>query len=777
MARLFQIPNFKRDEYQRPDQKWVCGRACDGKGCIFGPDPGGRCRTTGECQPVKEGDRWKCTRPDTHGGLCEGGPMPNGECCHQIGPCQPVLSLRALRGRWAGAAGILTVGLLLVLLGGSGRARWIDPGPLTSAHALSNTRCNDCHVLKGPGGDAGMGTLGAGLHGPSSAECLQCHDLGGQPLSPHGFDGATLASLHGDFRPAASASSHSAILAVARWAAPHEGAALECAACHREHRGRDGDLTGFTNAQCQVCHRSTFDSFSSGHPDFAGYPFERRTRIIFDHAKHIEVHFADKSVAAFAPKSCDACHVPSPSGAFMLVRPFEQACAACHGGQIEGEGRAGDKGIAFFRVPGLDAATLAGKGHPVGEWPSDADGRITPFMRLLLAPDPAATSALQVLGDADLSDLGGATAERLAAAETLAWSIKSLFADLVTDGQVAIISRLNGVAPGAPREQLRAMTAQLPRDGLISAQTAWFPNLFTEVANYRAGIRPAPVPAAPAKPNAPAARPPAAPSAGDDLLSDAPAPQAPAAPAPAAAPSKAAGDDLGSDDLIADSKPAAKPPVPAAAPAVAPLTVNNAEDWAVAGGWYRSADNFTLYYRPTGHADAFLAIWLTVAGRLSADPRNWVAQSLFTAMSDPKAPGLCAKCHSIDNSPSGDARIVNWHADQPRTDFHAITKFDHAAHFSLLSQQGCQTCHQLRPQGAYLTAFDGNFDPSKFESNFGSVSKATCANCHNDKVARHDCQLCHSYHTGLVGNKISETGVLRVLEKRAQGSAAADKSF
>jgi hypothetical protein len=318
------------------------------------------------------------------------------------------------------------------------------------------------------------------------------------------------------------------------------------------------------------------------------------------------------------------------------------------------------------------------------------------------------------------------------------------------------------------------MTAQLPRDGLISAQASWFPNLFSEVANYRAGIRPAPIPASAPKPEAPAARPPPPPAAGDDLLSDTPAPKPSAAPA---APAKAGGDDLGGDDLAADTKPAAKAPAPAAEPAVAPLTVTNAEDWAVAGGWYRSADTFTLFYRPTGHADAFLTIWLTVAGRLSADTSNRVAQSLFATMSDPKAPGLCTKCHSVDSSPGQVARLVNWRAEQPRADFHAITKFDHAAHFSLLTQKGCQTCHQLRPQGAYLAAFDGNLDPSRFESNFASVSKATCANCHNDKVAGEACQMCHTYHTGFVGNKIPQAGLPRMSEKTGPEPASADKTF
>jgi hypothetical protein len=766
MARFFQIPNFRRDEYQRPEQKWVCGRQCDGKGCAFGPDSLGRCHTTGECRPVRNGDRWDCTRPETHGGTCEAGPLPDGGCCHPIGPCQPLLSMRARRGRWLGGAAALTAGLLLVALAGSSREKWMDPGPLASAHALSNTRCGDCHASLGDTRAGGLRWFLAGVHSPSSSDCLRCHDLGRQPLSPHGLDEDALGRIHRDLPRAGAPTSHSVVLAIARGLDPR-GASRECSICHQEHHGRSGLLTGFTDQQCQVCHVRTFDSFSQGHPEFADYPFRRRTRLVFDHASHLQEHFAQKDVAAFAPKDCAGCHAASTGGEFMVVGSFERTCAACHGAEIEGEGRAGDKGVAFFRVPGLDAETLSAWGHPVGEWPTDADGGVTPFERLLLARDPAAAAALRTLGSADLSDLRGASDERMAAAGTLAWALKSLFADLVTGGQEAMISRLSQIDPGGDHAQLRAMTAQIPRDGLIAAQVAWFPSLFTEVANHRAGIKP--VPASAGVPRA-AAQPPAsqAPKSagdadllgGDDLSADAPH-AAPPAAKPASAPVKAAGDDLlGGDDLAGDTKAPTKAASPTAPPAVAPLTVSNAEDWTTAGGWYRSADNPTLFYRPAGHADPFLTIWLTESARLSADP---VARALFSALADPKAPGLCMKCHSVDRA-HGDTRMVNWDAGVPSETDHPITKFSHSAHFSMMGGAGCQTCHQMKAQSAYLAAFGGNLDPARFESNFAHVSKATCAGCHNDKVAGEGCQLCHNYHTGEFAARVSALGPMKPVD-------------
>ncbi|HZZ17727.1 MAG TPA: cytochrome c3 family protein [Opitutaceae bacterium] len=810
MARFFQLPNFKRDDYQRPNQKWGCGRACDGKGCQFGPDAKGVCHTTGECRPARVGDRWTCTRPDTSGGPCASGPLPSGECCRQIGPCQPVLSLRARRGRWSWAAGGLTVAILLVL-GGADRERWADPGPLSSAHALSNARCSDCHQAPpagpgGPGAFAGgfAGAFSGGRH-PTGVSCLKCHDMGEHPMEPHGLDRISLTRAENTVKPGAKGASHSIVLAMARIVSPSD-ASRECIVCHTEHHGRIGKVTAFSDKQCQVCHVAAFDSFSKGHPEFSNYPFDRRTRLVFDHAKHLGEHFSDKTVAALAPKSCDACHVASTSGGFMVVRSFEKTCAACHGTQIEGEGRAGDKGIAFLRIPGLDAATLDSKGHGVGEWPSDADGAITPFTRLLLSKDKAASQAMAALSGVDLTDLRGASDERLAAAQALAWSIKSLFADLVTSGQDAMIAKLGDIDPAAERGQLRAMTAQMPRDGLLSAQTAWFPSLFTEVANYRAGVMPVSKMAPAASAASPAAAPhsavvpgdgdllddkspvaaPAKPkAAGDDILGDDLAADAKPAPKPVA---KAAGDDLLGDDATPAAKPTSKPapkaakdsgddligddaaPAPkvaAAAPAptkkIEPLKVNDAEAWTPAGGWYRSADNPTLYYRPVGHADAFLTLWLSASAKLSSGPHGSVAEPLFLALSDAKGPGLCMKCHSVDRV-SGGEKVVNWSAAGPHPTVHEITKFNHEAHFSLMDQKGCQTCHQMKAQSAYLTSFGDNLDPAHFESGFGPVVKASCAACHNDKVAGQSCQLCHSYHVGEVTAKISGTGQMKPLE-------------
>jgi hypothetical protein len=134
------------------------------------------------------------------------------------------------------------------------------------------------------------------------------------------------------------------------------------------------------------------------------------------------------------------------------------------------------------------------------------------------------------------------------------------------------------------------------------------------------------------------------------------------------------------------------------------------------------------------------------------------------------------KCHSVDGPSPRAERMVNWHGSLPTPGNHGITRFNHAVHFSLLGQQGCQTCHQLKPEGAYLASFEGNSDPGKFESNFASISKNSCAGCHNARDAREDCQLCHNYHTGGISTKIAGGGSMTPTKQEPR-ALAQGKSF
>jgi hypothetical protein len=739
---------FKENRYERPNQEWVCGRAAEGRSCPLGPDERGKCRNTGECLPAKKGDRWFCMRSDAQGGACAEGPLPDGKCSHAIPPCQPVRSYRHSRGMLVWSAIAVTTGALLILLGGNFFQRWIDPGELTSVHATSAAKCSDCHSLDG----AAHPTLAAfassrqrGLK--DSALCLKCHTLGDNPLNPHGVASSTLASIQKKLpndsggKPLFLRVSH----AINPAKAP--SGELTCVTCHQEHHGRDFDLKRLSNTQCQTCHSVQFASLQKGHPDFVRYPYRGRTRIFFDHASHLGDHFT--AMKEKAPGTCQDCHVPGPGGRFMQVKNFNVTCAACHGAQIQGEGM-GVKGVAFFTVPGIDTETLAAKGISIGEWPKFADAKMTPFMQLLLSRQPATRDAMQKLGSVDLLDLRQATPEQLAAAEQIAWGVKTLLFNLVVEGQSYLLEQLKGDISSAGLEVPAA---------LLAAQADWMPHLLTDVANYQKGIKP-PVPAA-TKPRPANAVPREKPAARDDSIlggdtgnDDLTA----AAAAPTPSPSASKGDDDLSE-LVGEQPTVAASATPAAAASVAPKT---AEEWVAAGGWYRPSDSLTLYYRPSGHADPFLLAWLTGTAQLEGKSAAPGAPDVFRQLADPQTPGVCMKCHTVDES--GGATVVNWRPAQFQPENQPFTTFSHTTHFSLFGNTGCETCHSLNSKSEYAKYFSGETealarrDPTRFQSNFNPLSKTLCIQCHRPQKVGDQCLLCHRYHIGTVVATLGEKG-------------------
>jgi hypothetical protein len=777
MRRLLDQLSFKKNRYARPNQDWICGRTAEGHPCPLGPDDRGMCRATGECFPVKTGDRWFCTRPEAQGGKCPTGPTPSGGCSHPVTACQPTPSLRRTRGQFTWLVVALTLGMLLLLLASGWRRQWISPGDLTVHHATSGTECSDCHTLeKTAPGALVPGALVVKHRVDDSQLCLKCHSLGAQPFSPHGASAPVLAAFTTRAKAEKSAPS---LLLRASTAVSHirKGSSDEmaCATCHREHHGKDFNLAHLSQTQCQVCHSVQFTSLAKGHPEFSHYPYQRRTRIYFDHASHIQDHFP--ATKEHAPTSCQACHTPAVSGGKMLVNNFQQACAVCHSDSIRNSNP-----VAFFRVPGLDVNSLAKAGISIGQWPKDADDKITPFMELLLGAETPGGKALAALKGKDLLDLSSASPEQIAAAGKLAWAVKELLFDLEVEGQPFLLKRLQeALPPGQNAVQVAALTGGIPRAGLTAARKEWMPDLLREVPDYRRGVMP-PLPAAAASstPAAKASAPPpsdkskAAPTddilgaadaassakpapAGDDILGGA---EAAPSPTPAAKPAAAA---PAGDDILADLGPATSAsPSPAATvgSGTKPEAEVAADDaWMSSGGWYRAKDGFTLAYRPSGHGDPFLVAWMNAS---AAAPS--AGSGVLSLLTNQSGPGSCAKCHSVDDAHDGVARI-NWTAARPEPNAHSFTKFSHTAHLSVMTEKGCQTCHVLNSGSKYGSFFQAadpvnpasaNRDPAHFESNFASLPKAECATCHTARIAGDSCLLCHNYHTGAFATDMSQ---------------------
>ena len=158
-------------------------------------------------------------------------------------------------------------------------------------------------------------------------------------------------------------------------------------------------------------------------------------------------------------------------------------------------------------------------------------------------------------------------------------------------------------------------------------------------------------------------------------------------------------------------------------------------------GWYRKTSDFTLRYRPTGHADAFLRAWLELFSQGAKNPQAFAA---FNGIADAKTPGSCVKCHSIDQVGEGVPR-VNWSGKSNAREAKGFNRFVHTAHFSLLTEKGCFTCHALNPKADFEKNYEGR-DPQQFASNFSPIGRDTCVGCHTQDKVDDNCQSCHNYH-------------------------------
>ena len=169
---------------------------------------------------------------------------------------------------------------------------------------------------------------------------------------------------------------------------------LACASCHQEHRGRDHEIVGIDDVRCQVCHRTQFESFAIGHPQFAIE--DAKEGVGFDHFGHRENHFPSSG----AEFDCLRCHVPDPAGTTMQVAPFGDACGTCH------EKDYSAYKLTVFRLPKISGVTDAWESS---YWSKDCARRttLTDPMQFLLAgaDDASVVDALRALPDGSVKEL------------------------------------------------------------------------------------------------------------------------------------------------------------------------------------------------------------------------------------------------------------------------------------------------------------------------------------------------------------------------------------
>ncbi len=474
------LQESQSDSYERPQQAWVCGLADAESPCPLGPGTWGRCPKAAACHPVLEGDRWRCNRSSHRGGPCELGPSPEGECC-LVYQCTPQRSLRARRGRFVTACTLIALGTLVTILSNDWRNEVLVPGELAAQHAqLLNQhqptkRCASCHA-------AGSQSFGEWLRHatddtlakPSQVDlCMECHR---EQIAP-----ATATWAHNvepqELLQRGEDETH--IPASDRALDPTEP--IVCSACHREHHGREFDLTWMSNKSCQGCHNKQTDSFATNHPEFTDWPTRRRTRIAFDHGAHELKHFP-KEKQEYA---CSVCHELDEDGAFQKTLAHEFSCVKCHDKPIATSWEAG---LPLVLLPMLDVDALQAAGHDIGQWPEEAtgefDGALPLVAKLLLASDARAAAAFEKLGpDFDFFDVDPEDTEQLAAAADVVWATKEMLFEITTVGHEAVRRRIEGfVGREVSNAELAELVAHLSPENLEAIGERWLTRLPQEMA-------------------------------------------------------------------------------------------------------------------------------------------------------------------------------------------------------------------------------------------------------------------------------------------------------
>jgi hypothetical protein len=407
---------------------------------------------------------------------------------------RPKAEGQALSGSLRDRIAVLLALMSVVCLGSvfflSKGTRLLMPGPLTSAHgAIEN--CSACHTKSGTDKLSWLHGLVAGDPLADSKACLACHKMPDTALNAHAASTEVLKQSTNRLTKIAAVSPAPQSARAQNIAFPmHDAVAggLFCATCHQEHQGVSFNLNRISNEQCRSCHVVKFDSFDGQHPRFENYPFERRTRIIYDHAGHFGKHFpevAKKDPARRIPATCSTCHDSRADKRIMALAPFERTCTGCHLDQIIGKERAsGPAGIAFLTLPGLDLQTLKRKNAPIGEWPDASEAALTPFMKVMISRSERGRALLKAVDSLNLQDLTEASDDQIKEVTNLVWEIKGLFHALIKEKASDVLGNLNvGGAETLSANLVADLTASIPRDVVVSAQQQWLPNLPAETAN------------------------------------------------------------------------------------------------------------------------------------------------------------------------------------------------------------------------------------------------------------------------------------------------------
>jgi hypothetical protein len=168
------------------------------------------------------------------------------------------------------------------------------------------------------------------------------------------------------------------------------------------------------------------------------------------------------------------------------------------------------------------------------------------------------------------------------------------------------------------------------------------------------------------------------------------------------------------------------------------------------GGWY--ADMLEVRYKPMGHRDPVAKSWIEFALAVSKIENDEDKMVRAIAMRDevisPKeGVGGCVKCHAVSETTTIDGKKkldIEWNYKEAITRPHS--NYSHSSHIEIMgNKSSCSNCHILDDKAEYMASFK-EFEPSKWSSNFSSIKRETCVQCHKKSQINQDCKSCHIYH-------------------------------
>ncbi len=720
------------NHYRLPRQPYKCGNSPTGDPCPLGPFHG-RCSqshsdpTVKHCRPLRTLDWWTRSIQAT------------ATLIALIGVC---LAWSNRAGQPSIAPGPLSLSHAQLLVAA-------QPG-INGAHGMDPVnRCASCH----PGNDMGSAK-------PKQSDlCLKCHFQEMPDAvhgSPHDLQGKSLDELVAN----RISSNPKSVLAklVGRSPIAWTEKSSECSQCHREHQGGSQDLKEMTSVRCQACHQDQFHSFSTDHPEFKNYPYDRIKTIEFNHVKHRDLHFSKKE----ANFDCKACHVQADQvgavGQVFRSVSFEQACASCHTEQIKSTIQ---DGLIVLQIPSINRKELLRVGADIGTWPIQAsqltDGVIPPIMRMLIQSEPggmALLNDLPVTGrlvDIDINDQQGRST-----LVKLSVMTKQLMQKLVNEGQPGFRSSV---------EKLISTSGKSMPSNSIVKPTLWLdrfangipPDLFRAAWNewFEDG-KTAKVVGQSIPGNLSQVRLSSSLRSTDNglLLGNANSML-----------------NSGEDNLLVKEPNSLLDAQVKRNSDSESFKDSRAWDQLAYGGWMIDRQRMAIVYVPRGHADEWLSRWIELEEMrsLGNSSNNGVGQQYSIAMAQ-----QCRRCHDLQpaNKPneslqheswgvsfrqanqnplshkllvSGDASNACWKSKRRAANLRQITKFDHTPHLALPKISDCRSCHVLESQDHVPIAIASSYEE------FAPMQKAQCAGCHQPNAAGESCTQCHSYHVGLKG--------------------------